>query len=166
MPSESGDQFILATRAAFGPGAASGENTYGFSRHPSGWSFSSLAAPGLGIQSLGLGGVGDRRDRTDSPASPSPTRSAPPRARPASPPPLCSAPPAAPTPPCTPTSPATFPLLQRARTQVIGASADLSHLILLGTATRSPKRRRGAELDEGAPALFESDAAKQSAAEN
>ena len=53
-PSESGDQFLLHTTAAFGPFPASGENAYVFSRDPArdGWSYSSLSSPSLGVQGL------------------------------------------------------------------------------------------------------------------
>jgi hypothetical protein len=74
VASESGDQFMLSTAAAFGPFPASGLNVDVFSRHPSGddpereeWGFSSLVSPTLGIQSLGadleaLGSVIDPSD--------------------------------------------------------------------------------------------------------
>ena len=54
--SESGNQFMLVTRSAFGPFPASGKNVYVFSRHASAgtgsaeWSFTSLASPTRGIQ--------------------------------------------------------------------------------------------------------------------
>jgi DNA-binding beta-propeller fold protein YncE len=60
--SESGDQFMLATRAAFGAFPGSGGNLYVFSRHPAvgfpereEWSYESLASPALGLQNLGSG---------------------------------------------------------------------------------------------------------------
>jgi hypothetical protein len=62
--SESGDQFVLESRAAFGSFPSSGENLYVFSRHPVAghpereeWGFASLASPALGLQNLG-GGLG------------------------------------------------------------------------------------------------------------
>ncbi len=60
VSSESGDQFMLSTPAAFGPFPAAARNMYVFSRHPapdgSGrmeWGFTSLVSPTLGIQDLG-----------------------------------------------------------------------------------------------------------------
>jgi hypothetical protein len=50
--SEDGDHFLLQTRAAFGPFPVSGLGVYVFSRGGSGWSFKSLASPGLAIQTL------------------------------------------------------------------------------------------------------------------
>jgi hypothetical protein len=51
--SEDGGHFLLRTRAAFGPFAASGEDGYVFSRsEESGWSFKSAVSPSLGIQTL------------------------------------------------------------------------------------------------------------------
>ena len=175
MPSESGDQFILATRAAFGPGAASGVNTYVFDRHPSGWSFSSLAAPGLGIQSLGLGGhsaIGAVEpaefsrvaltDQLGAPQSQAGVASADLAISPGGP----------------------YAVLHKDQprgqflpnngqvlTQVFGGSADLSHLILVGTDhSLAPQSEAAAvaELDEGAPALFESNDSEEcsAAAEN
>ena len=51
-PSESGDQFLLETTAAFGPFAASGGDAYVFSRTANGWEYTSLASPSLGVQSV------------------------------------------------------------------------------------------------------------------
>jgi hypothetical protein len=60
--SESGDQFVLETRAVFGSFPASGVNVYVFSRHPSGahpgeeeWGYTSLVSPVLGQQNLSEG---------------------------------------------------------------------------------------------------------------
>jgi hypothetical protein len=59
--SESGDQFMLATPAAFGPFPSAATNIYVFSRHPvagdpgrAEWGFTSLVSPSLGIQNLSL----------------------------------------------------------------------------------------------------------------
>jgi hypothetical protein len=49
--SEDGNHFLLDTGAAFGPFPASGENSYAFSRGPDGWTYASSASPGLGLQS-------------------------------------------------------------------------------------------------------------------
>jgi hypothetical protein len=64
VSSESGDQFVLESRAAFGSFPSSGENIYVFSRHPVAghpereeWGYASLASPALGLQNLG-GGLG------------------------------------------------------------------------------------------------------------
>jgi hypothetical protein len=46
-----GNHFLLLTTAAFGPFPASGENSYVFSRSSTGWSESSVASPTLGVQS-------------------------------------------------------------------------------------------------------------------
>ena len=51
-PSESGDQFLLETSAAFGPFPASGRDAYVFSRTSNGWEYTSLASPALGVQSV------------------------------------------------------------------------------------------------------------------
>ncbi len=55
--STSGNEFILTTKAAFGPFAAQGENAYVFSRAKNAgdeaeWGFKALASPGLGVQSF------------------------------------------------------------------------------------------------------------------
>jgi hypothetical protein len=62
VASESGDQFLLQTRTAFGSFPASGGNLYVFSRHPAvgdpareEWGYTSLASPALGLQNLGTG---------------------------------------------------------------------------------------------------------------
>jgi hypothetical protein len=52
-PSGSGEEFLLETKAAFGPFAASGGNAYVFKRETNGWRASSLASPSLGVQSTG-----------------------------------------------------------------------------------------------------------------
>ena len=54
-PSESGEEFLLETRAAFGSFAASGQNTYVFKRGGTGWQTVPLAVPSLGIQSVNIG---------------------------------------------------------------------------------------------------------------
>jgi hypothetical protein len=60
--SESGDQFLLETRAAFGSFPGSGVSVYVFSRHPVAghpgeeeWGYTSLTSPVLGEQNLDLG---------------------------------------------------------------------------------------------------------------
>ena len=175
MPSESGDQFILTTRAAFGPDAASGENTYRFSRHPSGWSFSSLAAPGLGIQSLGLAGepaIGAiepdefsrvaLNDQVGAPQSEAGVATTDLLGAPGGPYATLHA----------DQSRHQFPFYNGEEpTKVIGATTDLSHLILSGTDRSLAPQSEAAEaakLDEGAPALFESDGSGEcsAAAEN
>jgi hypothetical protein len=62
VSSESGDQFMLDTRAAFGSFPNSGVNIYAFSRHPveghperEEWGYTSLASSSLGLQNLHLG---------------------------------------------------------------------------------------------------------------
>jgi hypothetical protein len=56
FPSETGEKFLLETNAAFGSGEhpfpASEKNAYTFSRKDSGWSFSPLASPTLGVQTI------------------------------------------------------------------------------------------------------------------
>ncbi len=49
--SEDGERFILFTAVAFGPFPDSGKNAYVFSRGSDGWSYRSVASPGLGVQS-------------------------------------------------------------------------------------------------------------------
>jgi hypothetical protein len=53
-PSESGDGFLLETRAAFGPFPASVENAYVFGRDKSAgrWEMTALTPPSLGVQSI------------------------------------------------------------------------------------------------------------------
>ncbi len=51
-PSGSGNRFLLSTRAAFGPFPASDKNAYVFSRTPAGWTYTAVAAPSLGVQSI------------------------------------------------------------------------------------------------------------------
>jgi hypothetical protein len=55
VPARTGDGFLLETEAAFAPSSASYVNAYTFSRTPGGWGFASLAAPGLGVQSIDSG---------------------------------------------------------------------------------------------------------------
>jgi hypothetical protein len=64
LVSESGDQLVLTTRAAFGPFPASAQNLYVFTRHPSKehperdeWSYSPVASPKLGLQSTSFGAI-------------------------------------------------------------------------------------------------------------
>jgi hypothetical protein len=65
VSSESGDQFMLYARAAFGPFPASGRNFYVFSRHPMAghpgreeWGYTPLASSALGLQNLeGVGAI-------------------------------------------------------------------------------------------------------------
>ncbi len=49
--SEDGNHFLLDTEAAFGSFPATGEDSYVFSRGETGWTFSSVASPSLGVQS-------------------------------------------------------------------------------------------------------------------
>jgi hypothetical protein len=51
-PSESHDEFLLETRAAFGSFAASAQNAYVFRRGAGGWQTFPLASPSLGVQSV------------------------------------------------------------------------------------------------------------------
>jgi hypothetical protein len=60
--SESGDQFVLESRAAFGSFPSSGGNIYVFSRHSveghaerAEWGYAALTSPVLGLQNLGSG---------------------------------------------------------------------------------------------------------------
>jgi hypothetical protein len=52
VPAETGDGFILQTKAALGGFPAAGESMYVFSRGSTEWSFASLVSPSLGVQSL------------------------------------------------------------------------------------------------------------------
>ncbi|HEY5194650.1 MAG TPA: hypothetical protein VIJ39_12360 [Solirubrobacteraceae bacterium] len=54
-PSESGEEFLLETTAAFGSFAASGHNAYVFRRDETGWQTLPVASPSLGVQSLSPG---------------------------------------------------------------------------------------------------------------
>ena len=60
VPAESGDAFLLQTPAAFGPFPFAGQSAYAFHRDPARgeWTYTSLADPALGPQSY-LGGVFD-----------------------------------------------------------------------------------------------------------
>jgi hypothetical protein len=61
--SPSGDQFLLSTTlAAFGLFPASENNAYVFSRTAGGWTFTSLASPSLGVQSIVPVGAFDPTD--------------------------------------------------------------------------------------------------------
>jgi hypothetical protein len=51
-PAETGDGFILQTKAALGSFSSAGESMYVFARKPAGWTFTSLASPALGVQSI------------------------------------------------------------------------------------------------------------------
>jgi hypothetical protein len=51
-PSESGEQFLLETNAAFGSFPATAHNAYVFSRTEAGWRTTPLASSSLGVQSL------------------------------------------------------------------------------------------------------------------
>ncbi len=51
-PSHDGERFLIDTTASFGAGGVSGENSYLFSRSSDGWRMTSLAPTGLGVQSL------------------------------------------------------------------------------------------------------------------
>ncbi len=53
-PSEAGDGFLLATHAGFGPFPGSGKSMYVFKRGAGGWTYTSLASPALGVQSVRL----------------------------------------------------------------------------------------------------------------
>jgi hypothetical protein len=59
--SDSGDQFLLLTSAAFEPSSDSGENGYVFGRGPTGWDTTVVSSPGLGVQSVDV----SLYDRTD-----------------------------------------------------------------------------------------------------
>ena len=50
--SDSGDQFLLLTTAAFEPSSDSGENGYVFGRGPTGWDATAVSPAGLGVQSV------------------------------------------------------------------------------------------------------------------
>ena len=52
-PSQSGNQLILETHAGFGPFPGNESSAYVLSRASSGWSFQSLASPSLGVQNIG-----------------------------------------------------------------------------------------------------------------
>jgi hypothetical protein len=56
-PSESGEGFLLETFAAFGEFPFAGKSAYVFLRTGSGWTYSSLASPSLGVQTIGSDGV-------------------------------------------------------------------------------------------------------------
>ena len=53
-PSESGEDFLLETKAAFGSSAASAENAYVFSRSEHGWQTTALASGLLGVTSIDI----------------------------------------------------------------------------------------------------------------
>jgi hypothetical protein len=52
-PSDSGNSFLLGpTRSAFGPFPSAGASAYSFTRLAGGWTYSSLASPSLGVQTI------------------------------------------------------------------------------------------------------------------
>jgi hypothetical protein len=159
-PSESGDQFLLQTTAAFGPFPASGVSAYVFSRTPSGWAYVSLASPALGVQSISetpvfnpadLSRVGftDEVGSGNSTAGSSNTS-------------LLGAPGG----PYT-TLHADLALgggRDEEETQVVGASRDLSHLLLQSkNHTLAPA---AASQDKGSTALYESNGGGECSTEN
>ena len=143
LASESGNQFMLDTAAAFGPFPASGANVYVFTRRPSPadparseWAYTSLASPALGVQSINLGvGAYDPLDFshlafTDLVGSPSSQAGYATTALLGS-----------------PGGPYTTLHADQAHpgansdtenTQVLGASADLSHVVFSSSTTLSP----------------------------
>jgi hypothetical protein len=160
VASESGDQFMLATPAAFGPAPADSANVYVFSRHPSGanpvqpeWSYTSLTPPGL-AEPLLLAGPFDPLDLSrvavldnagalesesgltsvnlvGPPGGPYATLHA-----------------------DQPTHNISSDFPPRAeRTTILGASHDLSHLVL---ESNRPLDAAAAGLDPEVPALYES----------
>jgi hypothetical protein len=52
LASEDGNHFLLLSISAFGSFPSSGQDSYVFSRGEAGWSFESAASPALGVQSL------------------------------------------------------------------------------------------------------------------
>jgi hypothetical protein len=51
-PAESGNGFLLETRASFGPFPGSGRSVYAFVRGAAGWTYKSLASPERGLQAI------------------------------------------------------------------------------------------------------------------
>ena len=150
-PSESGNAFLITqTGAAFGPSPASTGNAYVFSRTPGGWRTISLASPSLGVQSLGNASVFDPSDfsrvgltdRVGSLASVA-------GAQPVS----ILGPPGGPYTTLHADSPQ-HSLSFGEVTQIVGASHDLSHVVLQSNNhTLAPG---AVTQDEGSTALYES----------
>jgi hypothetical protein len=145
--SESGDAFLFKSYASFGSSPASGENGYVFSRGSSGWSFTPLAVPSLGVQSVSpdvydpadLSEVGVE-DQVGSVASPTGTS-------------LTSllGPPGGPYATLNADPPSGHNEFEELNTHIVGASHDLGHVVLESLDhTLAP----GAEGDSGA-ALYE-----------
>jgi hypothetical protein len=149
-PSESGDGFLLETRAAFGPFPASFANAYVFSRAPSGWSYTSLASPQIGdVQSIGRSAFDpadlSRVATQDFVGSASGAAGATPES--------VLGPPGGPYTPLRLDSPV-HNVLQLAETEIVGASRHLGLLVLEST---NHTLAAGAKtLIEGASALYES----------
>jgi hypothetical protein len=156
LASESGDQVLLGTRAAFGPFPASGGNVYAFSRRPTPggpqparWDLTSLASPALGVQSVLLPGAYDPADfsrlafidnvgATESPGGRVPT--------------ALLGPPGGPY-----ATLHTEPGLHQGNpgefTQILGGSRDFGHLVF--ETTDHSLAPAAAALDPGASALYE-----------
>jgi hypothetical protein len=161
IASESGDQLMLYTTSAFGPDPASLGNLYLFSRHPSEadpaqpeWSYASLTPPGLALPAIHAGpfdpldlskvavldeaggleseGGTTRLNVVGPPGGPYTTIHA-----------------------DQPTHESFLGFAPRAEaTTVLGASHDLSHLVL---ESNRPLDAAAAGLDPEVPALYESD---------
>ncbi len=147
--SQSGDQFLIDTDAAFGPFPGSERSAYVFSRTPAGWGYASLASPSLGVQNLKIGafdpvdlsrvavddGAGSEgsqagfrlTDLVGAPGGPYATLHA--------------------------DAPVKFGTEQHEDTEIVGGSQDLDHVVL---ESRNRTLCSGAaELDEGAEVLCE-----------
>jgi hypothetical protein len=149
-PSESGDGFFLQeTNAAFGSFPASTNNAYVFSRALGGWAFTSLASPSLGVQSIveTLFDPSDFSrvaldDRSGSASSASGSR-----------PLSLLGPPGGPYTTLRVDS-AVLEINEKAETAIVGASHDLSHVVL--ESTSHALAPGAAAQDNGSHALYES----------
>jgi hypothetical protein len=161
-PSESGNGFLLQTRAALGSFPTASNNAYTFTRTSSGWRYASLSSPALALQSLEVFAFNpfdfsrvallDYSGSLASPAGSSPLSVA--------------GPPGGPYTKLHGDAPEFGAEPPKESTSVVGASRDLTHLVLKSdNHTLDP---RASALDMGVAALYESggDAECSGAAEN
>jgi hypothetical protein len=143
VPSDDGDRFMIDTTASFGSEGASGENSYVFERGVGGWRTTALAAKGLGVQSLAPEvydpsdlsqvGISDAVGSGEDHSTLLPTSLVGPPGGPYTT--LYSAPPSE-------------------EAEMVGASADLSHVVLASTDNQLAPGDAGQ--DAGSYAVYES----------
>jgi hypothetical protein len=159
FPSDSGDGFLLRTKAAFGPFPASFGNVYVFARTAGGWAYSSLASPSLGVQSILAPVVNPDFSRvafTDAAGAPVSEAGAHPVS--------LLGPPGGPYSTIFSDPAQLHNALESLPETVVGASHDLSHVVIEG---RSHALAAGAgSQDPGSGALYESEGAGECGGES